>query len=144
MLEGLSATSKRPPAGLEQSKAFFSQAVNLIKAKNYPPAEQLLKRILKIMPDHGSSYQLLSVIASEQGDLEQALKLIHAAIKYQSHQVEFYYNRAMIYQRLKKPKQAILDLAHVIAIKPSYYPALLALGRVFHSLKNYDKAIFFL
>lgn len=141
MPEGVSEISKCPPAGLEQSKAFFSQAVNLIKAKNYLPAEKLLKRLLKIIPNHANSYQLLSVIASEQGDLEQALKLMHAAIRYQPHHVDFYYNRAMIYQRLKKPKQAILDLEHVNAVKPSYYPALLALSRIYHSLKHYSQAV---
>lgn len=141
MPEGISELTKSPPARLQQAKEYFGQAVNLIKAKHYLPAERLLKLVLKIIPSHPNSHQLLSVIAAEHGKLEQALKWINAAIMYQTHNPDFYYNRAMIYQRLHKPKQAILDLEHIIAINPSYYPAHLALGRVFHSLEQYPQAV---
>lgn len=141
MLKEKSGLSKCHPAQLEQAKEYFDQAVNYIKTKHYPPAERLLKRVLKIVPNQANSHQLLSVIAAEQNDLQQALKSINAAIALQARNLDFYYNRAMIYQRLNKSKQAILDLEHIIAINPSYHQAHLSLARMFHTLKNYSQAI---
>src|SRR3989338_6964908 len=96
-----------PPARLQQAKTCFEQAVNFMKLKQYPEAKRFLKNVLKIIPQHPNSHQLLSVIAAEQGDFEEALKFIKAAIEYQPQNLEFYYNRAMLYQRLHKQKLAI-------------------------------------
>lgn len=143
MLKEKSELSKCHPEGREQAKEYFEQAVNLIKSKHYLPAERLLKRVLKIIPNQANSHQLLSVIASEQGDLKQALKSINAAIAIQEHNLDFHYNRAMIYRKLHQYKHAIVNLEHILTINPSYYPAHLALARLFHTLKNYPQAIIF-
>ncbi len=141
MPDNLSVLNKSHQVPHEQAKNDFNQAVNFLKAKRYHQAERLLKRVVKIIPKHPNSYQLLSVIASERDDLESAMKLINMAIASQAGNPEFYYNRAMIYQKSNKHKQAILDLEHIVAIHPSYYPAYLALGRILHVQKNYQQAI---
>lgn len=129
-----------PPARLEQAKTCFEQAVNFMKQQQYPEAKRFLKNVLKIIPQHPNSHQLLSVIAAEHGDYSEALQCIKAAITYQPQNLEFYYNRAMLYQRLHKQKLAILDLEHILAINPSHYLAVLTLARIFHSQKSYPQA----
>lgn len=128
-------------AQLEQAKAFFGQAVNLMKAKQHSSAERLLKQVLKIIPEHANSHQLLSIIAAERGDLNQALLSINTAIAHHRSSADFYFNRAMIYQRLEQHQLAHADLEHIVSINPSYYPAHLALARIFQTQKQYPQAI---
>lgn len=135
-----SRSNSIPPVRLEQAKTCFEQAVNFMKLQQYPEAKRFLKNVLKIIPQHPNSHQLLSVIAAEQGDFSEALQCIKTAITYQPQNLDFYYNRAMLYQRLHKQKLAIVDLEHIIALNPSHYLALLTLARIFHSQKSYPQA----
>jgi tetratricopeptide (TPR) repeat protein len=79
--------------------------------------------------------------AFEERDINKAMRLFKASIKYNGKNAEAYYRLGVAYAYLREFKKAIPNFRQAIKLSPEYAKAYLNLGSAYGQLKNYKKAL---
>lgn len=83
----------------------------------------------------------LGVVKVNSGDLEAGLSLINEAISLDPADPEKLHFRGLVYARIHKPVEAIIDYKKAIQINPNVYQYHYNLGNVYMDFKQYEDAI---
>ncbi len=128
--------------------ATFQHAATLLKTGQFVEAEIQLQQILKAMPHHAESFNLLGIIAYQTGQLDVALNQFSKAIALNPHNTDFHNNQGNIFSKLNRLDDALASYNQAISLRPNYAEAhnnrgsvLKRLHRFQESLNSYQQAI---
>lgn len=102
----------------------FQRALGFYTRQKIDNAVRCCHKSISENPNHFESYNLLGVIAKEQGKNGDALNLFKKAIGINGNYAEGYNNLGVVYNVNEMRKEAILCFQKAVAISPSYAHAL--------------------
>ena len=103
-------------------------------------AEQILKQILQLHPEHAHALHLLGVVAYQAGRPVLALELIEKAISIASDIALFHSNMAEMCRQQGRLEEAISHGRRAVEIEPAMASAHSNLGVALYDAKQYDEA----
>ena len=106
----------------------FSQAVTLIKNKNYKPAIELLLEVTDKTQKHSAPYINLAIAYSELGNVEEAEKILLKARKINPQHPVTSNQLGLLYRKTGRFADAKKVYENVIKIYPQFLPARKNLG----------------
>ena len=107
---------------------------------NLQEAEQLLRQILQVQPEHAPALHLLGVIAHQAGNIELATQLIAQAIAIQPDTALFHSNLCEMYRQLNKLDDALILGKKAVKLDIGNASAHSNLGIVWYDKGELDKA----
>ena len=122
-------------------QAKFDRAFSLHQKGQLNKAEEIYKSILKVMPRHFDSLQLLGYLAYQNGRYESAVSLISKAIEINSKFAGAFSNLGLALQALKRFDEALFYYDKAIALKSDFAEAHNNRGNALKDLKRYDEAM---
>ena len=126
-----------PGVSIEQGMQLASQHQS---AGRLAEAEQLLRKILQIQPQHAHALHLLGVVAYQAGKPDLALQLIAKAVEIDGQVALFHSNLAEMHRQQGHLDQAIAHGEQAVAIDASMACAHSNLGIAYYDRKAYDRA----
>ena len=131
-----------------QVAEILSQAQSLRRDGNLVAAAAAFRSILEMDPTHWESVDAVAAIATQEGDIEGAIRLYDSLIDRKQDNPEPYYKRANAQNRLARWEMALADYDRAIALHAGHAKALCnrgtvleRLGRFEDALASYDRAI---
>jgi tetratricopeptide (TPR) repeat protein len=94
-------------------------------APDGPDAPEVRERITELLPPAGAGPQQAAqsfragVAYFDQGRLREAQQAFSRALRHAPGWVELYFNRALVYEAQAEPRNALRDLEHYLALRPS-------------------------
>lgn len=116
-------------------------AVQLYQAGKLSEAEEACHLILAADALRTETLMLLSNCRWEQGDHEQALKILDVALEIAPNFLEGLNNRGLLLLELGKPDQALADFDRALRLDPDYAKACYNRGNALQALKWFDEAV---
>jgi len=120
--------------------SLFEVAVQCHRAGQIARAEHLYRRVLEQTPEHCDAMFLLSVLAVDSGELEQAAALLERAVRVDPNNAFYFSHLGDVYRCLGRRRDAIGVLLMAIARKPDLAEAVLTLARTFEGGGDLDAA----
>jgi tetratricopeptide (TPR) repeat protein len=124
------------------------QAVAIHQQGKLVEAEELYRQIVSSEPDHFDALQLLGTIKLQQGNNEEAVNLITAALRIKGNSAEALWNLGIALGRLNRHDEALASYENALALRPddaeAYYIrgiGLKNLGRFDEALASYGKSL---
>ncbi|HYQ44678.1 MAG TPA: tetratricopeptide repeat protein [Polyangiaceae bacterium] len=111
--------------------SLFEVAVQCHRAGQIARAEHLYRRVLEQTPEHCDAMFLLSVLAVDSGELEQAAALLERAVRVDPNNAFYLSHLGDVYRCLGRKRDAIGVLLMAVARKPDLVEAVLNLARTF-------------
>ena len=118
----------------------FEQAVSLHRQGRVPAAETLYQEVLAQNPDHPGALRQLGTLRLQQGDFEDAMRLIRRALDGDPSSCEARVNLGVALHALNRPAEALEHFETAIALEPERAEAHYNLGRALHKLKRMAEA----
>ena len=103
--------------------ALFQQAQTLYRQGDLADAGKLCQTVLALQPTHFDALLLLGVIASQTGQMSEAIALLGKAIGARPGSAEAYNSLGSVLAQLGRPEQALLSYAQAITLKPDFAEA---------------------
>ncbi len=119
----------------------FAEAVQLQQRGRLREAGQRHELVLRQVPDHLGSLQLLGIIHAQEGRPERALALLRRAVERHPSASDAHNNIGMILQSMDRGAEAITHYDKALAINPRYAIAYNNKGIALAGLDRYDEAI---
>lgn len=126
----------------------LAKAVACYQAGELAEAEACYRQILAENPQHSDSLHLLGLIFANREQDEEAISLMSQAIFYHPDIAIYYSNRAALYQRLGRHKEAVNDFYDSLQIDPkqvgvwvNFGNSLVELKKISGALDAYQKAL---
>ena len=128
--------------------ALFKNAETELQKGNLLKSERLLRKILKVCPDHADTCHLLGIITGQLGQYKLSSQFFTRAIKSNPNQPAYYNNLSLNLLMGNRPEEALETCDQAIKINPQSAEAhknrgdaLRSLGRLEESLTEYNRAI---
>lgn len=99
-----------------------AQGQNYIREQNYPQAQAVLQKALKLKPDDGQSWGGLALAASENHQYAAALQALSMRAKYLPETPSSYFIRATSYDNLHQTQAAAESYRNFIAADAGKFP----------------------
>jgi len=115
------AWSKYPDAMWLESNiygAYLVDAYEKFQQRNYPGAEALYRRALRIKPNDISTLCNLAAVKEHAGELESAKTVLTQALRINPRSTEAYYNLGVIYWREQNWSEAVNAYRRIVEIEP--------------------------
>jgi len=120
----------------------FNRAIELHNAGALNQAESIYLQILQVMPENSDVWNLLGLIAQSKGDLIKAQDCFLSAIKYAPTPFfAHFFNLALVYKSLCKPKEAIEALERAVKLNPQLKEGFNLLGVLLIEQKKKTEAV---
>lgn len=103
-------------------------------------AERESKKLLKKFPDNSTALNILGLIKSDNGDLDEAEKYLEKAVKIDPESSAFHSNLAQVYFA-KENIKAVKEMELALKYDPDSVNKMIGLGYYYSTAKEYDKAI---
>ena len=103
-------------------------------------AENLYRKVLKIIPNHFETNFLLGSLSLQIKNFSKAIQLLNKAISIKPNHANAHYNLGLVFLKLKEFKKAILYCQKAIQIQPDHAEAYNNLGTAFYELGDRKKA----
>lgn len=130
------------------TQTLTDQAVSLHRSGNLFEAERLYRQILAVEPRNFTARHLLGVVRAQQGQSEEALAEITAALAIRPGDPDALLNHASMLKTLNRSDEALAGFGRALAMRPGWPQALnnrgtvlQALGRFEEALADYDAAL---
>jgi protein O-mannosyl-transferase len=101
----------------------------------------LWKRVVQDNPSYAEGYNNLGITLASEGLQAEALKNLNYAIALDSTDAEYFYNRGLVFLRMKQWKSAILDYSRLIVLNPKDISAYALRGSAYLGNKSYPESI---
>ncbi len=118
----------------------LDNALRLRRAGRFADAADVYSRILLDNPKHFEALHALGILRYQLGQIDEAERLIGAAIAVEPRAADALYNRACLLQKLGRVDEALACFGQAIAVKPAYVEALTNRGGVLMQLARYEEA----
>lgn len=118
----------------------FTEALRQHGDKNVAAAQRLYREILRHDPAHAHSLHMLARIVMEEGQMEEAEKLVRKAIASDASVAPFHRTLGALLRGRKKFDEAIASYQTAMSLKP-HPAAALNLGELMHNLGRYEEAV---
>jgi len=127
----------KAPANLSVDQAMQLASTHQ-SAGRLTEAENILKQILQLHPEHAHALHLLGVVAYQAGRPVLALELIAKAISIASDVALFHSNMAEMCRQQQRLEEAIMHGRQAVQIEPAMASAHSNLGVALYDAKQYD------
>jgi predicted TPR repeat methyltransferase len=128
----------------QSAELTLEQALDLaVKLHDQGRLEQaiaLYAQILEAAPQHGPTLLLAGACRLQQGDPEQALSLMDAALAAGYETVELLHNRALAFKALGRPEEALPELLYALKLEPGRESTLFNLANTLRELNRTHEA----
>ena len=121
--------------------ALFSQAVGFHQSGKLDEAGRVYGKILNLEPGNFAAHQLLALVRFQQGENQEALGEIAAALAIKPDSPEALATRGNILIKLDRLEEALESFDQAIALKPDYAEALYNRGNCRQYLNRYEEAV---
>lgn len=120
----------------------FQKAIDLQNNGALNEAESIYLKMLEVTPCNADVWNLLGLIAQSKGNLLRAVDCFLSAIKYSPRPFGMhYFNLALSYKNLNKPKEALEAFNRAIDIEPNLKEAWNYLGVLHEELGNHSDGV---
>jgi tetratricopeptide (TPR) repeat protein len=123
-----------------QREAFLEKARTLDQAGLKPQAREAWRAILNIIPQHQEAAARLGQLAYEDGDYDDAAKLLERAVNGDA-PASIWFDLGLVRQDLRDHDGAAMAYRKALDIKPDYAEAALNLGVVLQEAGDMDNAM---
>ncbi len=113
--------------------AWADWGILALRERNFAPATERLTRALKLVPHNGAMYDLLGVLASAQGDTQQAIDNYRKAVSLDPGDLRADYALALAIERqggTGSEEQFQTLIEQILAVRPGNLAALVELSRI--------------
>ncbi|MFW5836709.1 MAG: tetratricopeptide repeat protein, partial [Desulfovibrionaceae bacterium] len=131
--------SRAPDQELTLEQA-IDLAVDLHNQGRLGEAVALYAQVLEAAPNHGPTLLLAGACRLQQGDPEQALALMDAALSVGYETAELLHNRALAFKALGRAEQALPELMVALELAPGRPSTLFNLANTLRELGRLDEA----
>lgn len=100
-----------------------------------------LSMVFKLNPKLADAHDYQGVFYAAQNNMPEALKCFNQAISLKPEKPEYYKHRALVYNQLKRPKDALNDLVKVTQLDPREYGIWVTLAEQADSMGLYKQSI---
>jgi tetratricopeptide (TPR) repeat protein len=128
------------PADLHAGAEAFEQAVSLHRQGRVPAAETLYRAVLAENPDHLGALQQLGMLRLQQGDFDEASRLLRRLLDRDPASYETRVNLGVALHALNRPADALEHFEKAIVLEPERADAHYSLGRALQALKRAAEA----
>ena len=119
----------------------FDQALALFRAARLADAEGVIRRLLQREPEHFRALHLLGIVLSQQGNHDEALQVIDAALKIDSQSAAACNSRGNVLVALKRFDEALASFERAIALDPNSAVTFSNRGNVYRELGRPNEAV---
>ena len=119
----------------------FLEAVSHHQAKRFSQAEECYTQILTQFPSHCDSLHLRGLLAYQQGQHTLALELIQKALSLDATKAHYFFNQALVLEKLEGWDDAVNAYRQAIQLNPNYVEAHSNMGNVFRRQRHWAKAV---
>jgi len=126
---------------MSSADEMFRQAVSAMQSGKIDAAERSFRQVLQLQPGHVGALNLISVLLTARGRLEEAERYVRLALNENSTSDVTFYNYGLILKALKRPAEAMERFSQALKINPSIADTWNNRGTVFNDLKRYNDAI---
>jgi tetratricopeptide (TPR) repeat protein len=119
----------------------FQQAQELYRLGARADAGRLCQELLSSHPTHFDALHLLGLIASQTGEMSQAIEFLGKAIGARPGSAEAYNSLGVVLAQLGRPEQAVLSFAQATALQPDFAEARINHSNMLRELQHPPKAI---
>ena len=119
----------------------MQRATRLHQAGHLPEAMQVYEAILKETPDEFDALYGLGIARLQEGELEQALSAIRAALRINRAFADGWCVKGMLLARLNRPEEALTCFNAALAFKPDFPEALSRRGALLAQLNRPEEAL---
>ena len=119
----------------------FQQALAFHKKGELAQAHRLYEDLLKEQPRHVEALHFLGVLAYQSNNPQKAVELIGLAIDINPDQADFYSNRGLALQDLRRLDEALASYDNALALEPEYAEAYCNRGNVLKDLNQLTEAL---
>lgn len=137
----LKSKKRSKPIDTQALQQLLQQAIKLQQAGNLKVAEGRCRDILKQIPDHGDTLQLLAILLQQGGNTTAALHFMQKALQTAPQNPQMLKNLAEIYRAQGDYYKAQTYAQQALSRQPDNVDALVILGAVYNQLRQPDKAI---
>ena len=121
--------------------ALFDQAVALFQGGRLAQAKRIARRILADQPKHAQALHLLGVALSQQGNHNEGLQFVDAAVQIEGQSPSIYNSRGNVLAALQRFEEAVTSYDKAIALKSDFPDAFCNRGAALQELKRFDQAL---
>jgi protein O-GlcNAc transferase len=104
-------------------------------------AERICRKILQAIPDEPHALQLLGILRSQAGDLEEGIALLERCVKLIPGSAEAHTNFATALKAAGRFDEAIAAARKAVNLNPEFAPASHLLGALYYTKNDIDDAI---
>ncbi len=119
----------------------FEAAAAALEAGRLDQAEQLLRSILSVVPEHFGSLHHLGVLRARQGRLEDALGLLRRAVARDPASAEAHNDAGSVLHALTRHAEAVGCFDKALALDPNFAEAHYNRGTALQALRRHESAI---
>ncbi len=119
----------------------LQDAISLHVQGNLSQAEAIYRTLLVTEPQNADLYNLLGVVAHQNGGFSEAVKLIGIAIKIDPSVASFHLNEGTSLKALKQLEASIESFDRAIELNPNYAEAYYNRGNALKDLKQLEAAV---
>ena len=133
--------NKKPIEPTSQQYKAIQDVIALHKSGQLELAEIQYKELLNLLPENTLLLNNLGIIASQKGNLEDAIKIIGESLFISPNQPHMLNNLGNIFRRLKRFDEALLNYDRAIAFRSDYEDVYFNRGNLLKDLKRFDEAL---
>lgn len=126
---------------LANADAFFKRAQMLHEAGQLKEAAAIYKQLLSLLPQHPQLLTGLGMVALQQGNLEEGVRLLGMSLTLVPNQFLAVAHRAAGLEALGRLDEALQSYDRVIALDPSCADTFYNRGNIFGKLNRFDDAV---
>lgn len=108
---------------------------------NFEQAEYFGKKALELHPSLNETLYMLSLTYMQGNKLKEAMECAQGILDENVFSVDGYYLKAMVFDRMKRYKEAIDNINKALAYRPNFANALALGGEILYKNANYTTAI---
>lgn len=123
---------------VELGETYFKDSNDM--AAGLIKAEQCFRKAIKLDPDYGRAYYMMSEWANSQGKYDLAIEMSTKALSVRRSDTQAYMERAATYSRLRKDKLALADLDKFISLGNAKRNAYERRASILENLHQYERA----
>ncbi len=124
-----------------EAHRLFLETVGHHQAKRLTQAEAGYTQILAQFPKHPETLHLRGMLGYQQGDYQFALNLICQALEGDDSKPHYFFNQALVYEKLQQWEHAVTSYRKALELNPRYAEAQSNLGNVYRHQRQWDQAI---
>lgn len=126
---------------VEQAKAHFFAALDLLDRKDYAAAEMRLRDALRIVPDRISALTNLAAALLRQDKTGEAIEVARRSVMLAPENVEGWLALGSSLSKERQFDEALAAMEHAVALAPNAAQMLMGRATVLTEMKRYDAAI---